>query len=120
MINAVRKLEDDLGTLLDNTEGLDLPDSSISKEHLDAGIKASHMVVYAGEITWSGAGASLATTVTGVLASDIVICSIQTVPTQAAYLVSSAATANTITNVLSAANTSNDAVISYMVLRATS
>ena len=118
MLNAIRKIKEDLGDLLDNAEGLDLPDGSVSLEHLDSGIKPSHIPVYAGEITWSGSGASLASTVTGVLATDIVVCSIQTVPTQAGYLVSSAATENTLTNVLSAANTSNDAVISYVVYRA--
>jgi len=41
-------------------------------------------------------------------------------PTQAAYLVSTAPTANTITFVLSEANTSNDAQIAYTVFRATS
>jgi hypothetical protein len=78
----------------------------------------SHYVKYAGKITWSGSGVSLATTVTGVAATDIVVASIQTAPTQAAYLVSAAPTTNTVTLVLSAANTSNNAVISYQVLRA--
>ena len=88
--------------------------------NLGSGITPSHVVKYAGKITWSGSGASLATTVGGVAATDIVVASIQTVPSQAAYLVSAAPTTNTITLVLSAANTSNDAVISYQVLRAAS
>lgn len=97
-----------------------LADNAVSLEQLDSGITPSHIVVYAGEITWSGSGASLATTVTGALASDIVIATIQTVPSEAAYLVSCAVTENTITTTLSAANTTNDAVISYQVLRAVS
>lgn len=92
--------------------------NSIELAMLTSGITPSHIVKYAGKITWSGSGASLATTVTGVAATDIVIASIQTVPTQAAYLVSAAPTTNTVTIVLSAANTSNDAVISYTVFRA--
>jgi len=90
----------------------------VALANLAAGITPSHVVKYAGKITWSGSGASLATTVTGVASTDVVIASIQTAPTQAAYLVSAAPTTDTITLVLSAANTSNQAVISYQVLRA--
>ena len=93
---------------------------SVTLAKLASGITPSHVVKYAGSITWSGSGASLATTVTGVAATDIVMATIQTVPTQAAYLVSAAATLNTITLVLSAANTSNNAVIAYTVFRAAS
>lgn len=85
-----------------------------------AGYLPSHIVKYAGKITWSGSGASLATTVTGVASTDIVVATIQTAPTEAAYLVSAAPTTNTVTLVLSAANTSNDAVIAYTVFRAVS
>lgn len=95
-----------------------ITDANITLAKLAAGITPSHVVKYAGNITWSGSGASLATTVTGVATTDIVMATIQTVPTQAAYLVSAAPTTNTITLVLSAANTSNNAVIAYTVFRA--
>lgn len=78
----------------------------------------SHLAKYAGKITWSGSGASLATTVTGVLSTDIVLVTVQTAATQTGYVASAAPTTNTITIVLSTANTSNDAVIAYTVLRA--
>lgn len=78
----------------------------------------SHRVVYAGEHTWTGGGASDTITVSGALASDVVVCTIQSVPSEAAYIASAAVTANTITVTLSAANTSNDGVIAYQVLRA--
>lgn len=107
---------------------LDVPDGSISTAKiadlaitagkLAAAITPSHVVKFAGKITWSGSGASLATTIAGVAATDIVICTIQTAPTQAAYIVTAAPTPNTLTIVLSTANTSNDAVIAYQVLRA--
>jgi hypothetical protein len=74
--------------------------------------------VFIGSHTWAGSGATSAATVTGVLATDLVIATIRTKPTQAAYLVGVVPTANTITFELSAANTSNDAVITYQVLRA--
>lgn len=94
-----------------------ITDANVTLAKLAAGITPSHVVKYAGKITWSGAGATLATTVAGVAATDIVNATIQTAPTQAAYIVSVTPTANTITTTLSAANTSNNAVIAYEVLR---
>ena len=71
---------------------------------------------FKGTVTWSGSGASLAATVTGVATNQTVMATIKSAPTQAAYLVSADITAaNTITFVLSAANTSNNAVIAYTV-----
>ncbi len=91
---------------------------SVALANLSAGITPSHVVKYGGKITWAGSGAALATTVTGVLSTDIVQVTIQTAPTQAAYIKSAAPTTDTVTIVLSAANTSNDAVIGYTVFRA--
>ncbi len=96
----------------------DLADGSVTLAKLASGVTPSHVVKYAGNFTWSGSGASKAQTVTGVAATDTVIVTIKTAPTQAAYVVSAAPTTNTITVTLSAANTSNDAVISYTVFRA--
>lgn len=93
-------------------------DGSIDLAHLSSGITPSHVVKFAGEIQWSGGGTGLADTVAGVVATDIVIASIHTVPSEAAYLVSAIASTDTITYALSAANTTNDAVMSYVVLRA--
>ena len=93
---------------------------SVTLAMLATGVKPSHVVKYAGNATWSGSGASKAVTVTGVASTDIVVATIKTVPTQAAYLVSVVPTTDTITITLSAANTSNDAVIAYQVLRAAS
>ena len=104
----------------DAVETAKIKDSNVTLAKLAAGITPAYIVVYAGEYTWSGSGASCAETVTGALASDIVIASIQSAPTQAASLKSVAVTENTVTTTLSAANTSNDAVIAYVVLRAAS
>lgn len=93
--------------------------ANVTLAKLAAGITPSHVVKFAGKITWSGSGATLATAgLTGVASTDIVQATIQTKPTEAAYLVSAAPTTDTITLVLSAANTSNDAVIAYTVFRA--
>lgn len=96
----------------------EIADGAVTLAKLASGVTPSHVVKYAGTITWSGSGASKAATVTGVAATDIVTATIKTAPTEAAYLVSVAPTTNTITVTLSAANTSNDAVIAYQVLRA--
>ena len=93
-------------------------DANVTLGKLSTGITPYHVVKYAGKITWSGSGASLATTVTGVLSTDIVLVTIQTAPTQAVYVKSAAPTTDTVTITLSAANTSNDAVIGYTVYRA--
>jgi hypothetical protein len=97
----------------------DLANGAVSLDKLDTGIKPSHIVVAAGEVTWSGGGATLDETVNGALATDIVVASIHTVPSEAAYLAAAEISdADTLSLTLSAANTSNDAVISYSVLRA--
>lgn len=70
-----------------------------------------------GEVTWTGGLATLAIAATGVLSTDRVIATIQTAPTEAAYIASAEATADTVTLTLSTANTSNDAVIAYEVVR---
>ena len=113
----VRNPSTGVETQVINQDG-SLVDGSVSLTKLATGIKPSHVVKYAGTITWSGGGTSLATTITGLLTTDIVFVSIQGAPTEAAYIVSAAPTADTLTITLSAANTSNDAVIAYQVLRA--
>lgn len=102
----------------DAVDGTKIEDDAVSLEHLDTGITPSHVVKYAGEHTWTGGGASDTITVTGALATDIVVASIQSAPTEAAYIASVAVTADTVTVTLSAANTSNDGVIAYQVIRA--
>lgn len=103
----------------DNIDGTLIADDAVSLEHLDTGITPSHVVKYAGEVTWTGGGATLASTVSGVLTSDIVVASFHTLGTEGTILQGAYASASdTITFTLDAANTSNDAVISYVVYRA--
>ena len=91
---------------------------SVVLASLAAGVTHSHVIKFANKVTWSGSGASLAITVAGVAATDVVMVTIQGAPTEAAHLVSATPTTNTVTVTLSAANTSNDAVIAYQVIRA--
>ena len=82
-----------------------------------AATEALGTVVKTGSITWSGSGAALATVVAGVLSTDIILTQFTTAPTQAAYITKAVPTTDTITITLSTANTGNDAVIKYVVLR---
>ena len=71
-----------------------------------------------GTITWSGGGATLASTISGLAATDRVHVNVRVKPTQAAYLVRAVPSTDTLTVELSAANTSNDCQFSYWVWRA--
>lgn len=102
----------------DSVTTVKILDGNVTLAKLAAGITPSHVVKFAGTVTWSGSGATLAATVTGVAATDIIMATIRVKPTEAAYLVRVVPTTNTLTFELSAANTSNDAQISYEVLRA--
>lgn len=84
---------------------------------LGAGIAPAYVSKFGGKTTWTGSGATKQASVAGVLATDIVIATIQTKPTQAAYLVRATPGTDTIDFELSAANTSNDAVIAWQVFR---
>lgn len=97
-----------------------IADDAVSLEHLDSGIAPHDIVFYAGDISWTSSGTTDSTNLSGtvtIASGDIVLGSISSAPTQSAYLVSCAASGNAITAELSAANTSNDAVVSYMILR---
>lgn len=111
---------DILGKIKIYVEGADsvIGAGAVDLANLAAGITPSHVAKFAGSVTWTGGGASLAETVTGAVAGDIIIATIRSVPTEAAYLVSAAPTTDTVTFTLSAANTSNDAIIDYVVMRA--
>ncbi len=92
--------------------------AAVTLAKLATGITPSDVIKFSGRITWSGSGASLTTTVSGVAATDQVIATIRSAPTQAAYIVSASTNTNQVILTLSAANTSNDAVITYIVTRA--
>jgi len=79
--------------------------------------KNEEILIHSDKVTWSGSGASLAITITGAELGDKVQATIESAPTEAAYIKSAKVTANTLTITLSAANTSDDAVISYNLYR---
>ena len=102
----------------DAVETAKIKNGNVILAKLSAGITPSHVVKYAGTFTWTGGGASVAVTVDGVAATDIVMASFLVSPSEAAYIAKVVPTTDTITVTLSAANTSNDAQISYVVYRA--
>lgn len=95
-----------------------LADAGVTLAKLAAGVAPSHVAKFGGKVTWSGSGASLATTVTGVAATDIVVGTLQVHGTQGTTYLQLAPTTNTITATISTANTSNDLVYGYIVFRA--
>jgi len=105
--------------LVGSITSAEIADASITLAKLAAIVAPSHIVKISNTVTWTGSGATLAATVAGVVAGDIVIATVRVKGTQASYLVSAIPSTDTITFELSAANTSNDAQISYEVLRAT-
>jgi len=96
-----------------------IDDGSITLVKLATAVSPSHVVKFANEVTWTGGLVTLAVTVTGALATDIVIANFQTIGTEGTVL-AAVVTDNTVTFTLDTANTTNDAVVSYQVLRATS
>ncbi|MFA5394655.1 MAG: hypothetical protein WC346_01400 [Methanogenium sp.] len=85
---------------------------------LAAGYTPTHIPIAVGTITWSGSGASLDTTIAGVLATDHVACTFRVAPTEAAYIASAILTNDHLVITLSGANTSNQAQIDYTIVRA--
>jgi len=102
----------------DAVENSKLADNAVSLENLDSGIKPAFVPVYGGVVTWSGAGASLAHTVTGALDTDIVSAVLRVKGTEPSYLVSAIPSADTVTFTVDVANTSNDTQVDFIVYRA--
>jgi hypothetical protein len=78
---------------------------------------SAYTVYAAGVMPWTGSGTEKALTVSGLAATDVVVASIQTVPTEAAYLAEAHCQQNAILFTLSAANTSNDAEIAWVAYK---
>ncbi len=95
----------------------EIADSAVTLAKLDAGITPSHVVKYAGEHTTVGGAAAEAITVAGVLATDLVVCTLHTVGASPQTILTSVASVDTITATFSA-DPSNDHVLTYVVYRA--
>ncbi len=101
----------------DAVDGTKIADDAVSLEHLDAAITPSHIVVYAGEHTTGGGAAAEAITVSGVVASDLVLVTLLTKGSTPRIIVTAVATTDTVT-VTFDSDPSSDHVVTYEVLRA--
>lgn len=86
---------------------------------LSTGVAPSHVVKFAGQHTTAGGDANESATVTGALATDIAIASIEDNGTNNVTLLQTAAAADAV-NFTMSADPSTDCIINYMVLRAAS
>lgn len=93
-----------------------IANAAVTLPKLAAGIAPSHVVKYAGRSANAGGSATIAITVTGLLATDVVFADIQA-STNAVEIQKVTATADTITVLLSAAPGAGT-IISYQALRA--
>ncbi|MBW2986721.1 hypothetical protein KY333_05110 [Candidatus Woesearchaeota archaeon] len=92
---------------------------AVTKDKLAVGVKPSHMVVYAGEHTTVGTSATESITVAGALATDIAVVVMKTEGAAPVTLLTAAANTDAV-DLKFSADPSNDHVVSYLVIRATS
>lgn len=117
MGSIARKVQ--LGDLIENAEEGGLAEDAVSLEHLDSGIAPSHIVVAAGEFTTAGGDTDETITVSGLLATDIVIVTLHTAGASPVTIVDASASAGQI-DVDMSADPSTDHVLSYVAYRAAS
>lgn len=101
------------------TSGTALGSASVTLAKLATGIAPSHVVKFAGTFTTLGGDASEAITVSGAVASDIVMVTVKTAGGTPRSIVAAAAATNAI-NVTMSGDPSTDHVLQYVVLRAAS
>ena len=100
------------------TEDIDLPDASVDKADLAAGISPAYRVVAAGYHPLPNAAATSDVTTAGLVASDIIIVSPSLMATKTTVLQALYKSATLIT-ITSSANTATGDYAFWVVLRAT-
>lgn len=106
-------------TAADFVNNADIADGAVSLEHLDSAITPSHIPVYAGTHTTAGGGATESITVTGAVATDICMCTLETEGATPVTLDAAASNTNAIDLTFSA-DPSTDHIVSYILFRAAS
>lgn len=96
-----------------------IADDAVSLENLDDEITPSHMIRYAGTHTTSGGSATESITVSGVVAGDIVVATLETEGSSPVTL-DAAATNTDAIDLTFSADPSSDHIVSYVVLNAVS
>lgn len=92
-------------------------ENGVATVRIATGYTPSHIVVAAGQHTTAGGDADEQATVAGVVATDIVVCSLESNGTNDSTLISGAAGTGVIDFVLNE-DPGTDVIINYMVLRA--
>lgn len=104
----------------DCVDAAKIADNGVSLEHLDSGVKPSHIIKFAGTETTTGGGAAEAHTVTGlVAATDKVSVTLIDNGTNNVTILQVAVTDDTLTVTFSG-DPGNDAIYNYIVVRAAS
>lgn len=101
------------------TEAATIAAGAVTKAKLATGVKASHMIVYAGKPTTVGGAAAEAFTVTGAAATDLAFVQVVDNGTANVTVLQAVVTLNTLTVTFSG-NPGNDTIINYQIVRATS
>lgn len=104
-------------TLAAEVISADIADGAVTVGKLAAALQPSHVVKFAGEFTTVGGDAAESISVSGVLATDIVICQLA-VEGASAVTLDAAVCAEDAINVTLSADPSTDHVLNYIVLRA--
>lgn len=104
--------------LIGDISSAEIADGAVSLAKLATAVAPSHVVKFAGEFTTAGGDAAEQASVSGVLATDIVVASILDNGTNNVTLLQSAAGTDVIDFTMSA-DPSTDCIISYVVFRAT-
>lgn len=92
---------------------------AVTKAKLATGVKASHMIMYAGQPTTVGGAVAEAFTVTGAAATDYAFVQVVNNGTNNVTALQAVVTLNTLTITFSG-DPSSDTVINYQIVRATS
>lgn len=108
-----------VGVKGDVAEALATRLTSISLASLASGLACSHVIKYAGKFTTVGGAAAEDQTLSGVVAGDVVLVSLQTAGSTPRTILSAIPATNKISYVFSG-DPAADHVVSYMVLRAAS
>lgn len=96
-----------------------IADGSITKAKLAVGVKASYMVVFAGQPTTAGGSVTEVITTTGALITDFAFVQVVDNGTSNVTVLQAVVTADTLTVTFSA-DPGSDTVINYQIVRATS
>lgn len=92
---------------------------AVTKAKLAAGVRPSHMIVFAGQPTTVGGAASEAIAVVGALITDLAFVQLVDDGTNNVSILNAVVTADTLTVTFSG-DPSNDTIINYQIVRATS